>query len=72
MHLADGYYEIIGTVKDDLTVKALTSIELGPKLGELTASWSHICCINSANGIDMKAVQAVVFANSSKGTGVLS
>lgn len=34
MHLTDGYYEIIGTVKDDKSVKALTSIELGPKLGK--------------------------------------
>jgi hypothetical protein len=33
MHLTEGYYEIIGTVKDDKSVKALTSIELGPKLG---------------------------------------
>lgn len=33
MHLTDGYYEIIGSVKDDKSVKALTSIELGPSLG---------------------------------------
>lgn len=34
MHLSDGYYEIIGSVRDDLTLKALTSIALGDKLGE--------------------------------------
>jgi hypothetical protein len=34
MHLTDGYYEIIGNVKEDKSVKALTSIELGPQLGE--------------------------------------
>jgi hypothetical protein len=33
MHLTDGYYEIIGSVKEDKSVKALTSIELGPSLG---------------------------------------
>jgi len=33
MHLSEGYYEIIGTVKEDKSVKALTSIELGPSLG---------------------------------------
>lgn len=32
MHIEDSYVEIIGTVKDDLTVRALTSINLGPKL----------------------------------------
>jgi hypothetical protein len=34
MHLTEGYYEIIGSVKDDKSVKALTSIELGPNLGK--------------------------------------
>jgi hypothetical protein len=34
MHLTEGYYEIIGSVKDDKSVKALTSIELGPTLGK--------------------------------------
>jgi replication factor A3 len=34
MRIADTYVEIIGNVKDDLTVKALTSINMGSKLGE--------------------------------------
>jgi len=34
MHLTEGYYEIIGSVKEDKSVKALTSIELGPTLGQ--------------------------------------
>lgn len=34
MHLTEGYYEIIGSVKEDKSVKALTSIELGPNLGK--------------------------------------
>lgn len=33
MHLSDGYWEIIGLVKDDKSLKALTAIELGPELG---------------------------------------
>lgn len=32
MKIDDGYVEIIGTVKDDLTVRALTSIDLGKSL----------------------------------------
>ena len=32
MHIEDPYVEIIGTVKDDLTVRALTSINLGTSL----------------------------------------
>ncbi|GFZ46118.1 hypothetical protein JCM24511_04364 [Saitozyma sp. JCM 24511] len=32
MHLSDGYVEIIGTVKDDNTIKALTNIDLGNSL----------------------------------------
>ncbi|RSH88075.1 uncharacterized protein EHS24_000602 [Apiotrichum porosum] len=32
MHIEDTYVEIIGSVKDDLTVKALTSINLGNTL----------------------------------------
>jgi hypothetical protein len=35
MHMADPFVEIIGTVKEDNTVKALTSINLGKTLGEL-------------------------------------
>ena len=34
MHIADPYVEIIGNVKDDLSVKALTSINMGSKLGK--------------------------------------
>ena len=34
MHLSEGYYEIIGSVKEDKSVRALTSIELGPTLGK--------------------------------------
>lgn len=37
--MADPYVEIIGLVKDDMTVKALTSINLGKSLGELLFSW---------------------------------
>lgn len=36
MHIATKFVEIIGTVKDDNTVKALTSIPLGESLGELS------------------------------------
>lgn len=32
--MSDGYWEIIGMVKDDKSLKALTAIELGPKLGQ--------------------------------------
>ncbi|WWD15922.1 hypothetical protein CI109_100346 [Kwoniella shandongensis] len=32
MHIADQYVEIIGTVKDDLSIKAHTHIGLGDKL----------------------------------------
>ncbi|ORX39890.1 replication factor A protein 3 [Kockovaella imperatae] len=32
MHIADTYVEIIGSVKDDLSLKALTSINLGDRL----------------------------------------
>lgn len=38
MHLSDGYYEIIGSVKDDRSIKALTSIELGGNVGTCTPS----------------------------------
>jgi len=34
MHISDAYIEIIGNVKEDLTVKALTSIGLGQTLGQ--------------------------------------
>jgi hypothetical protein len=33
MHLSDGFYEIIGSVKEDRSIKALTSIELGSSVG---------------------------------------
>jgi replication factor A3 len=33
MHIEDTYVEIIGTVKEDLTIKALTNINLGNSLG---------------------------------------
>jgi hypothetical protein len=36
MHISDAYVEIIGHVKDDLTIKALTSIGLGQTLGQLS------------------------------------
>jgi hypothetical protein len=43
MHLTDGYYEIIGNVKEDKSVKALTSIELGPNLGKsLSLLWLRL------------------------------
>lgn len=32
MHIEDTYIEIIGSVKEDLTVRALTSINLGMSL----------------------------------------
>ncbi|OCF71850.1 replication factor A3 [Kwoniella mangroviensis CBS 8886] len=32
MHIGDGFIEIIGTVKDDLSIKAHTYIELGSQL----------------------------------------
>lgn len=32
MHIEDKFVEIIGSVRDDLTVRALTSINLGPTL----------------------------------------
>ncbi|WVR05256.1 hypothetical protein IAU60_002268 [Kwoniella sp. DSM 27419] len=32
MHIGDGYVEIIGSVKDDLSIKAHTYIELGSNL----------------------------------------
>lgn len=50
MHLSDGYWEIIGLVKDDKSLKALTAIELGPKLGMsffsfLGFPFSHCSCL---------------------------
>jgi len=41
MRIADTYVEIIGMVKDDKTVKALTSINLGNTLGESTSYLSN-------------------------------
>lgn len=34
MHIADQYVEIIGTVKEDLTIRAHTHIGLGNNLGQ--------------------------------------
>lgn len=47
MHLSEGFYEIIGTVRDDKTVRALTSIELGENLGMWFPSllvFGRSCC----------------------------
>lgn len=71
MHLADDFVEIIGLVKDDMTVKALTSIPLGKTLGELKdshGSWGF-----QLIRPDMKAVnQVVLLSNSSKGVSVFT
>lgn len=68
MHIEDPYVEIIGNVKDDLTIKALTNINLGKNLGEALSSHRGI----QLTVTDLKAVDAVVqFGNSSKGEGVL-
>jgi hypothetical protein len=37
MHIEDPYVEIIGTIKEDRTIKALTSINMGKNLG---TSWN--------------------------------
>jgi hypothetical protein len=84
MHLSDGFVEIIGTVKEDGTVKALTNIDLGNNIGEfsrrctgpeLPSSLERAVWRSSRKltGTDMKAVNNVVeFAHSSKGEGVFS
>jgi hypothetical protein len=55
MHLTDGYYEIIGSVKEDKSVKALTSIELGPSLGRSCFSnlpaTCHVVEIHGPDGL---------------------
>ncbi|KAK4686562.1 replication factor A3, partial [Tremellales sp. Uapishka_1] len=49
MHIADTYVEIIGQVKDDLSIKALTSISLGNEL-DMKAVQAVVNFANSATG----------------------
>jgi replication factor A3 len=70
MHMSDKFVEIIGNVKDDMTIKALTSINLGDSLGAFRRLHNHEA---GANVADMKAVQALIeFAQTEKGEGILS
>ena len=46
MHIEDPYVEIIGTVKDDLSVKALTSVNMGKDLSR----WFSASLLPSASG----------------------
>lgn len=41
MHLGDKYVEIIGTVKDDLTLKTLLGFNMGDSLGECSSDPNH-------------------------------
>ena len=49
-HIEDAYVEIIGMVKDDLTIKALTYINLGSTLGEPTVRLHSVS--RSASALD--------------------
>ncbi|KIR25425.1 replication factor A3 [Cryptococcus deuterogattii 99/473] len=61
MHIADQYVEIIGTVKEDLTIRAHTHIGLGNNLGQCNLA------------IYLRAVNSVIeFSHSPIGQGVLN
>jgi hypothetical protein len=49
MHIEDPYVEIIGTVKDDLSVKALTSVNMGKDLSR----WFSASLLPSATGVQL-------------------